>query len=284
MIRARKVQAALQPVAGIQNIIAVASGKGGVGKSTTAINLALALQQQGLQVGLLDADIYGPNQPKMLGVAADINPVKDGKLYPVMAHGLATMSIGYLVDERKPAVWRGPMVVKALLQMLNDTHWPELDILIIDLPPGTGDIQLTLAQKVPLAGSVMVATPQEIALLDIRKGIEMFQALGVDLLGVVENMSTHICSQCQHIDPIFGDGGAKAMAEHYQLPLLGQLPISRQIREQADRGHAIVTALPDSQEAKAYQAIAEQLLVALAAKPKDYSHHFGTVKVEASDT
>lgn len=279
-MKAHQVQANLKPIPGINNIVAVAAGKGGVGKSTTAINLALALRAQGLRIGLLDADIYGPNQPKMLGVAPGVNPVKDSKLYPVEAQGLQTMSIGYLIDENKPAVWRGPMVVKALMQMLKDTHWPELDLLIIDMPPGTGDIQLTLAQKVPLTGSVMVATPQEVALLDIKKGIEMFQAVHVDILGVIENMSTHICSQCQHVDAIFGEGGAKAMAEDYKIPLLGQLPISRRIRECADNGKAIVLQEPDSIEAQTYQSIAKKLITAIEAKPRDYSQAFGNIVVE----
>jgi ATP-binding protein involved in chromosome partitioning len=244
----------------IKNIIAIASGKGGVGKSTTTINLACSLKQQGLSVGLLDADIYGPNQPAMLGVGADVHPVFDGKFQPVEAHGLYTMSMGYLIDPATPAVWRGPMIVKALHQMLFDTAWPALDVLLIDMPPGTGDVQLTLAQKVKMRGAIMVTTPQDIALLDVKKGMAMFQKVEVPMLGVIENMSMHVCSQCAHAEAIFGEGGAARLCADFDVPLLGQLPLSRAIREKADAGVPMVIAEPRSPEAIAYNAIAQKII------------------------
>jgi len=247
----------------IKNIIAVASGKGGVGKSTTTTNLALALHLEGARVGILDADIYGPNQPQMLG-ATEKPSSKDGKtLTPVMAHGIQSMSIGYLVDANTPMVWRAPMAVGALQQLLADTEWDNLDYLLIDLPPGTGDIQLTLAQKIPLTGAVIVTTPQDIALLDVRKAIEMFNKVKVPVLGVVENMSMHICSQCGHAEPIFGEGGGASMAQEYQVDLLGSLPLDIKIRQQADAGKPIVITEPEGKIAQIYRTIACKVVAKL---------------------
>ena len=252
-IEAQGVQGSLQPLPGIKNIIAVASGKGGVGKSTVSANLALALAAEGAAVGLLDADIYGPSQPRMLGVPeAKPEVVQEKMMLPVAAHGIALMSLGLLVDEEQPTIWRGPMVTQALHQMLSETRWPELDYLIIDLPPGTGDTQLSLAQRIPVSGAVIVTTPQDIALLDARKGLKMFEKVGVNVLGVVENMSTHICSQCGHEDAIFGSGGGEAMAQQYQVPLLGKLPLNASIRLQADSGQPTVVAEPEGALAAAY--------------------------------
>ncbi len=248
------VQGSLKPVPGIKNIIAVASGKGGVGKSTVSANLALALAADGAAVGLLDADIYGPSQPRMLGVEGRQPELLEAekKMLPVAAHGVHMMSIGLLVDAEQPTIWRGPMVTQALQQLLAETRWPALDYLIIDLPPGTGDTQLSLAQRIPVSGAVIVTTPQDIALLDARKGLKMFEKVGVTVLGIVENMSTHVCSNCGHVDEIFGTGGGAAMAEQYQVPLLGQLPLHRSIREQADSGAPTVAAEPDGELAAAY--------------------------------
>lgn len=238
----------------IKHIIAVASGKGGVGKSTTAVNLALALQAQGMRVGLLDADIYGPSVAMMLGVAAGTRPdTRDGQfILPLMAHGLASMSMAYLANERTPAVWRGPMAGGALVQMLEQTDWGTLDYLLIDMPPGTGDIQLTLSQKASLAGAVIVTTPQDIALLDARKGIEMFRKVSVPVLGVVENMAQHVCSNCGHSEAIFGENGGQNIAEEYGVPLLASLPLDRSIRERTDAGTPVVVSDPDSPAAQAY--------------------------------
>ncbi|MFA7553564.1 MAG: iron-sulfur cluster carrier protein ApbC [Spongiibacteraceae bacterium] len=250
----------------VKNIIAVASGKGGVGKSTTSVNLALALAKDGAKVGLLDADIYGPSQQVMLGVSGDHRPEQEGQQYllPIEAHGLRTMSMGYLVTDKTPMVWRGPMAGGALNQLLAQTWWGELDYLIIDMPPGTGDIQLTLSQKVSVAGAVIVTTPQDIALLDAQKGIEMFNKVEVPVLGVVENMAIHICSQCGHKEHIFGEGGGDRIAADYHVPLLGSLPLSMRIRQQADAGTPTVIAEPDSDEAKIYGAISRNIAVQLA--------------------
>ena len=249
----------------VKNIIAVASGKGGVGKSTTSVNLALALVREGARVGLLDADIYGPSQQLMLGIAEDYRPGQEGKfLLPVEAHGLKTMSMGYLVNEQTPMVWRGPMAGGALTQLLGQTLWGELDYLIIDMPPGTGDIQLTLSQKAVVAGAVIVTTPQDIALLDARKGIEMFHKVEVPVLGVIENMATHICSQCGHQEPIFGEGGAARIAGDYQVPVLGSLPLSIKIRQQVDAGAPSVIAEPEGTEAQLYGEIARDMAVKLS--------------------
>ena len=252
-----------KPLPGVRNIIAVASGKGGVGKSTTSVNLALALAAEGATVGLLDADIYGPSQPLMLG--SKETPIVDEQraMQPVMAHGLQTMSIGYLIDDAQAMVWRGPMVTSALMQLLNDTRWHDLDYLIVDMPPGTGDIQLTLAQKVPVAGSVIVTTPQDIALLDARKAITMFEKVNVPVLGVIENMSVHICSNCGHIEPIFGTGGGEKLAAENHVDLLGQLPLDLSIRTDVDEGQPTVVRSPDSPNALIYRQTARKLAAAL---------------------
>ncbi|MBT4521275.1 MAG: iron-sulfur cluster carrier protein ApbC [Halieaceae bacterium] len=245
----------------IKHIIAIASGKGGVGKSTTAVNLALALQTLGAKVGLLDADIYGPSQRLMLGVAADLKPEQQDNQYllPVEAYGLKTMSMAYLVDDNTPMIWRGPMAGGALAQMLEQTLWGELDYLIIDMPPGTGDIQLTLSQKAKVSGAVIVTTPQDIALVDARKGIEMFNQVDVPILGIVENMAQHICSQCGHVEHIFGEEGGRAMARDYDLPLLGSLPLALSIRQQTDAGKPTVIAEPDSPVTAIYLEVATAL-------------------------
>lgn len=252
-----------KPLPGVRNIIAVASGKGGVGKSTTSVNLALALAAEGARVGLLDADIYGPSQPRMLGVSAEPEMHDDKSMSPVMAQGLQTMSIGYLVDETQAMVWRGPMVTSALMQLLNDTRWDELDYLIVDMPPGTGDIQLTLAQKVPVAGSVIVTTPQDIALLDARKAITMFEKVKIPVLGVVENMAMHVCSNCGHVEHIFGEGGGQRLAEEYHVDLLGSLPLDMSIREDLDKGQPSVTRNPDSVVAQTYRQTARTMAARL---------------------
>ncbi|ANJ67920.1 ATPase [Halothiobacillus diazotrophicus] len=248
---------------GVRNIIAVASGKGGVGKSTTSVNLALALAAEGARVGLLDADIYGPSQPKMLGVRQEPEIQDDRSMKPVMAHGLQTMSIGYLVEDDTAMIWRGPMVTSALMQLLNDTRWDQLDYLIIDMPPGTGDIQITLAQKVPVAGSVIVTTPQDIALLDARKAISMFEKVNVPVLGIVENMALHVCSNCGHIEHIFGAGGGARLAADNQVELLGSLPLDLNIRTDVDEGLPTVVRAPDSPIARAYRETARRLAAAL---------------------
>lgn len=281
VIAAHVVQRNLPLLKGIKNLIAVASGKGGVGKSSTAVNLALALAQQGAKVGLLDADIYGPSIPQMLGVAGQQPHSPDGKhIEALQGHGISLMSIGFLVDAESPMVWRGPMVTSALEQLLRDTLWGELDYLVVDMPPGTGDIQLTLAQKVPVTGAVIVTTPQDIALLDARKGIRMFEKVGVPILGVVENMSMHICSQCGHAEPIFGEGGGAALGADYQVPLLGKLPLDLRIREGLDAGRPIVVADPDSPISGLYRDIALKVAGAIAVRAKDMSHKFPKIVVE----
>jgi ATP-binding protein involved in chromosome partitioning len=240
-VAAHGVQGKLQPLPGIRNVIAVASGKGGVGKSTVAVNLAVALAHDGASVGLLDADIYGPSQPRMMGLVGERPTTRDGKkIEPLVAHGVRVMSIGFLIDEEQPMVWRGPMVTQALVQLLSDTLWGELDYLVVDMPPGTGDIQLTLAQRVPVSGVVIVTTPQDIALADARKGLRMFEKVAVPVLGIIENMSTHVCSQCGHEDAIFGQGGGAAMAAQYDVALLGQLPLDTRIRRETDAGRPAV--------------------------------------------
>jgi ATP-binding protein involved in chromosome partitioning len=256
-----------QPLPEIRNIIAVASGKGGVGKSTVAVNLALALKAEGHRVGILDADIYGPSQPLMLG--AKTRPTSpDGKrMNPIEAHGLQAMSIGFLIDEEQPMIWRGPMVTQALAQMITETVWKDLDYLVIDLPPGTGDIQLSLAQRIPVSGAVIVTTPQDIALLDARRGIEMFRRVEVPVVGIVENMSTHVCSRCGHEDAVFGEGGGARLAEQYAVELLGQVPLDRRIREQTDGGKPTVVAEPDSPLAQRYREIARKTVAGLAGVP-----------------
>jgi ATP-binding protein involved in chromosome partitioning len=277
---AHSVQRGVKLVPGIKNIIAVASGKGGVGKSTTAVNLALALAAEGAAVGVLDADIYGPSQPTMLGIAGRPES-KDGKsLEPMMGHGLQAISIGFLIDVDTPMVWRGPMVTQALEQLLKDTRWRDLDYLVVDLPPGTGDIQLTLAQKVPVTGAVIVTTPQDIALIDARKGLKMFEKVGIPILGVVENMSTHVCPKCGHESHIFGTGGAERMCRDYGTELLGQLPLDESIREQADSGKPTVVADPDGKAAEIYRRIARRCAVKIAESQRDMTSKFPNIVVQ----
>ncbi len=274
------VQRGVKLVPGIKNIIAVASGKGGVGKSTTAVNLALALAAEGASVGILDADIYGPSQPMMLGIAGRPES-KDGKgLEPMMGHGLQAISIGFLIDMDTPMVWRGPMVTQALEQLLKDTRWRELDYLVVDLPPGTGDVQLTLAQKVPVTGAVIVTTPQDIALIDARKGLKMFEKVGIPILGVVENMSIHVCPKCGHESHIFGSGGAARMCKDYGTELLGQLPLDESIRQQADSGKPTVVADPDGKAAEIYRRIARRCAVTIAESQKDMTGKFPNIVVQ----
>jgi ATP-binding protein involved in chromosome partitioning len=275
----RKVQGELKPLETIRNIVAVASGKGGVGKSTTAVNLALALVADGAKVGLLDADIYGPSIPRMLGVSGQ--PATSGKrIVPHRAHGLQVMSMGFLVDEETPMIWRGPMVTSALQQMLGESDWDDLDYLVIDLPPGTGDIQLTLVQKVPVAGAVIVTTPQDIALLDARKALQMFRKLDVTVLGVVENMSTHVCSECGHEEAIFGSGGGAAMSKQYDIPLLGQLPLAMSIRASLDAGQPTLVSEPDGDIAASYRAFARATAVALARQPRNLKLDLPQIKIQ----
>ena len=274
------VQRGVKLIPGIKNIIAVASGKGGVGKSTTAVNLALALAAEGAQVGVLDADIYGPSQPMMLGIAGRPES-KDGKhLEPMMGHGLQAISIGFLIDIDTPMVWRGPMVTQALEQLLKDTRWRDLDYLVVDLPPGTGDIQLTLAQKVPVTGAVIVTTPQDIALIDARKGLKMFEKVGIPILGVVENMSFHTCPQCGHESHIFGSGGAERMCRDYGTELLGQLPLDAAIRSQADSGKPTVVSDPDGPVAEIYRRIARRCAVKIAESQRDMTSKFPNIVVQ----
>jgi len=275
------VQKGVKLIPGVKNIIAVASGKGGVGKSTTAVNLALALAAEGANVGLLDADIYGPSQPQMLGIPDSQPESTDGrKLEPMIAHGIQAMSIGFLIDPETPMVWRGPMVTQALNQLLTDTNWKDLDYLVVDLPPGTGDIQLTLAQQVPVTGAVIVTTPQDIALLDARKGLKMFEKVGIPILGIVENMSIHICSKCGHEEHIFGEGGGKKMCADYEVEFLGALPLDKNIREQVDSGHPSVVAEPQGRAAEIYRAIARRIGVKIAEMAKDHSSKFPTIVVQ----
>ncbi|MCW5570777.1 MAG: iron-sulfur cluster carrier protein ApbC [Steroidobacteraceae bacterium] len=282
-IRARAVQRQLKPMSGIANVVAVASGKGGVGKSTVAVNLALAWAAQGARVGVLDADIYGPSQPLMLGIAGQRPQVKEGKrIQPIASHGIVAMSIGFLIDESQPMVWRGPMVTQALTQLLGDTDWGQLDYLVVDMPPGTGDIQLTLAQKVPVAGAVIVTTPQHIAVADARKGLKMFEKVSVPVLGIVENMSLHVCSNCGHAEAIFGEGGGEEMTREYGVALLGRLPLDARIREETDGGRPTVAAAPDSPRAAAYLAMARRTAAALALRERASGGAFPQIVVEAT--
>ncbi len=282
-IHAHAVQRPLKPLPGVKNIIAVASGKGGVGKSTVAANLALAWAAQGARVGILDADIYGPSQPLMLGLTGQRPTAPDGKhIQPLAAHGVVAMSIGFLIDPDQPMVWRGPMVTQALTQLLSDTQWGELDYLVVDMPPGTGDIQLTLAQRVPVAGAVIVTTPQDIALADARKGLAMFEKVAVPVLGIVENMSIHVCSNCGHTEHIFGAGGGARMAAQAGVRLLGELPLDARIREDADGGHPTVVAEPGSARALLYFETARRTAAALARRARDRSLVFPNIVVEPS--
>jgi ATP-binding protein involved in chromosome partitioning len=267
-------------VPNVKNIVAVASGKGGVGKSTVAVNLALGLAAEGASVGVLDADIYGPSQPMMLGIRGKPES-RDGKtIEPMQGHGVQAMSIGFMIDVETPMVWRGPMVTQALEQLLNETRWRDIDYLVVDLPPGTGDIQLTLAQRVPVTGAVIVTTPQDIALLDARKGLKMFEKVSVPILGVVENMSIHICPNCGHESHIFGAGGAERMAADYKVEVLGQIPLDIGIREQADSGRPTVVAEPQSRIAEIYRRIARRVAIKIAEQQQDHSAVFPKIVVQ----
>jgi ATP-binding protein involved in chromosome partitioning len=280
-IAAHSVQPSLKPLPGIRNVIAVTSGKGGVGKSTVAANLALALAQEGARVGILDADIYGPSQPRILNLMGQRPETKDGKtMLPLTAYGIVVMSIGFLVEDHQAVAWRGPMVTSALNQLLGQTDWGELDYLIVDMPPGTGDIQLTLAQRVPVSGAVVVTTPQEIALADARKGLEMFNKVKVPLLGVIENMAIHVCSACGHEEHLFGSGGGARLAKTYGLPLLASLPLEGAVREQTDAGRPTVESDPDGAAARAFRDAALRMAGELAATGKDYKHLFPSITVE----
>ena len=267
-LAAHAVQGELKPLASVRNIIAVGSGKGGVGKSTTAVNLALALAAEGLAVGVLDADVYGPSVPMMLGLSGRPDSPDGKSIEPMRAHGLEAMSIGLLVDQDTPMIWRGPMATSALTQLLGETRWGELDVLVVDLPPGTGDIQLTMAQKIPVAGAVIVTTPQDIATLDARKALKMFEKLGIAVLGLVENMAVHVCSGCGRAEHVFGEGGAGRMSAQYGVPVLGSLPLEVAIRAQGDAGTPIVAAQPQSAAAQAYREAARALLSQLEGRPK----------------
>ena len=275
------VQKGVKLIPGVKNIIAVASGKGGVGKSTTAVNLALALSAEGANVGLLDADIYGPSLPQMLGIATGRPESADGKsLEPMDAHGIQAMSIGFLIDPEQPMVWRGPMVTQALTQLLTETRWRDVDYLIIDMPPGTGDIQLTLAQQVPVTGAIIVTTPQDIALLDARKGLKMFEKVNIPILGIVENMSIHICSKCGNEEHIFGTGGGEQMCKDYDVEFLGSLPLEMAIREMADSGKPTVVGAPDSRTAEIYRTIARRVAVKVGEKAKDMTSKFPNIVIQ----
>jgi ATP-binding protein involved in chromosome partitioning len=279
-IAAHSVQRGVKLIPGVKNIIAVASGKGGVGKSTTAVNLALALAAEGARVGVLDADIYGPSQPMMLGITGSPQTDDGKKLEPMTGHGIEAMSIGFLIDSDTPMVWRGPMVTQALEQLLRDTKWSDLDYLVVDLPPGTGDTQLTLAQKVPVTGAVIVTTPQDIALIDARKGLKMFEKVGIPILGIVENMSIHVCSKCGHAEHIFGQGGAERMCKDYSTEFLGGLPLDIHIREHADSGKPTVVADPDGPVAEIYRKIARRVAVKISELQKDLSSKFPNIVIQ----
>ena len=274
---AHAVQRGVQLLPGVKNIVAVASGKGGVGKSTTAANLALAAE--GATVGLLDADIYGPSQPMMMGIAGRPESLDGKTMEPLVNHGVQVMSIGFLVDQDEAMIWRGPMATQALEQLLRQTNWKDLDYLIVDMPPGTGDIQLTLSQRVPITGAVIVTTPQDIALLDAKKGIKMFEKVGVPILGIVENMAVHVCTKCGHAEHIFGEGGGRKMAQDYGMDYLGALPLAMQIRLQADSGQPTVVAEPESEVARIYKQVARDVAAKIARQSKDFSAKFPTISI-----
>ncbi|MCP5145595.1 MAG: iron-sulfur cluster carrier protein ApbC [Gammaproteobacteria bacterium] len=276
------VQQGVKPLPQIRNTIAVASGKGGVGKSTTAVNLALALQAEGARVGILDADIYGPSQPRMLGTVGRPQTTDGKRIEPLVSYGIQSISIGNLIDEETPMIWRGPMATGALQQLLNDTNWRDLDYLVIDLPPGTGDIQLTLCQQIPVSGALIVTTPQDIALLDARRALKMFEKVNVPVLGIIENMSTHICSNCGHEEHIFGAGGGQKMAEQYKVDLLGALPLDLAIREGVDQGQPTVALAPESDISHRYREIARRVGARLMLRARDFSHKFPRIVVENS--
>ncbi|MFZ3220750.1 MAG: iron-sulfur cluster carrier protein ApbC, partial [Rhodoferax sp.] len=278
-VEAHAVQRGVQLLPGVKNIVAVASGKGGVGKSTTAANLALALAAEGARVGLLDADIYGPSMPMMMGIAGRPESADGKTMEPMENYGVQVMSIGFLVAADEAMVWRGPMATQALDQLLRQTNWKDLDYLVVDMPPGTGDIQLSLSQRVPMTGAVIVTTPQDIALLDARKGIKMFEKVGVPILGIVENMAVHVCSNCGHVEHIFGADGGKKMAAEYGMEYLGALPLALQIREQADGGKPTVVADPDGEVAGIYKAVARKVALAIAAKNRDFSSKFPSITI-----
>jgi ATP-binding protein involved in chromosome partitioning len=277
---AHSAQRGVKLMANVKNIIAVASGKGGVGKSTTSVNLALALAAEGAQVGILDADIYGPSQPMMMGISGRPETMDGKTMEPMENHGLQVSSIGFMIDPDEPMVWRGPIVTQALTQLLDQTNWRDLDYLIVDMPPGTGDVQLTMSQKVPVTGAVIVTTPQDIALLDARKGLKMFEKVGIPILGIVENMSTHICSNCGHAEPIFGEGGGEKMCAEYGVDFLGALPLTMSIRQQADSGKPTVIAEPNGPIAAIYKQIARKVAIKVAEKAKDMSSKFPTIVVK----
>lgn len=279
-IVAHSAQRGVKLMANVKNIIAVASGKGGVGKSTTSVNLALALAAEGAQVGILDADIYGPSQPMMMGISGRPETMDGKTMEPMENYGLQVSSIGFMIDPDEPMVWRGPIVTQALSQLLEQTNWRDLDYLIVDMPPGTGDIQLTMSQKVPVTGAVIVTTPQDIALLDARKGLKMFEKVGIPILGIVENMSTHICSNCGHAEAIFGEGGGEKMCGEYGVDFLGALPLTMSIRQQADSGKPTVVADPDGPIAVIYKQIARKIAIKVAEKAKDMSSKFPTIVVK----
>ena len=279
-IVAHAVQRGVKLLPGVKNIIAVASGKGGVGKSTTAVNLALALAAEGARVGILDADIYGPSQPMMLGITGRPDSLEENTIEPMEAYGLQASSIGFLIDDDAPMVWRGPMVTSALEQLLRQTRWRDLDYLVVDMPPGTGDIQLTLAQKVPVTGSVIITTPQDVALLDARKGLKMFEKVGVPIIGIIENMSTYVCTKCGHEEHVFGAGGGQKMCKEYGVDFLGDLPLNLTIREQADAGRPTVVADPDGAISAIYKGIARQVAIRVATLSKDMSSKFPNIIVQ----
>ena len=278
-ITAHAVQRGVQLMPKVKNIVAIASGKGGVGKSTTAVNLALALAAEGATVGILDADIYGPSQPMMMGITGRPESADGKTMEPLENYGVQVMSIGFLVDADNPMIWRGPMATQALEQLLRQTNWNELDYLIVDMPPGTGDIQLTLSQRVPLTGAVIVTTPQDIALLDAKKGIKMFEKVGVPILGIVENMAVHVCEKCGHVEHIFGDEGGKRLAAEYKMDYLGALPLNLSIRVQADSGFPSVVSEPDGEIAGLYKSVARQVAVKIAQRAKDFSSKFPSITI-----